>query len=114
MLLSSTNNSGFFVFRVLMKIRKRFSFFEVFRFWKYLLYAFLGYGWLLGLVLTQKSIDEIRKLVHDAKLDFVSVQYDALNAYLSRIFHICPFSEDVCTGKQCADCVVFKESLKKK
>lgn len=63
--------------------------------------------------MTQKSTDEIRTLLSKVKLDFESVENEALNAYLPRIFHCCPFSEDVCTMKQCMDCAVFKNSLKK-
>jgi hypothetical protein len=61
---------------------------------------------------TQKTTDEIRILLSKAKLDFESVENEALNAYLPRIFHFCPFSEDVCTKKQCMDCAVFKNSAK--
>jgi len=62
---------------------------------------------------TQKSTDEIRTLLNNAKLDFASVENEALNAYLPRIFHSCPFSEDICTTKQCMECAVFKDSPKK-
>jgi hypothetical protein len=62
---------------------------------------------------TQKTTDEIRELLIKAKLDFESVENEALNAYLPRIFHICPFSEEVCTKKQCIDCAVLKKMDKK-
>ncbi len=60
----------------------------------------------------KKTTDEIRVLLSNALLDFEAVQNDALNAYLPKIFHSCPFSEDVCTKKQCIECVVFKNSQK--
>ncbi len=60
--------------------------------------------------MTQKTTDEIRKLLIDAKLDFESVENNALNAYLPKIFHICPFSEDICTMAQCGECEVFIKS----
>jgi hypothetical protein len=62
---------------------------------------------------TQKSTDEIRKLVRIANLDFEKIQNEALNAYLPRIFNLCPFSKDVCTSKQCIDCPIFIGTFKK-
>jgi len=59
--------------------------------------------------MTLKTTGEIRTLLSKAKLDFESVENEALNAYLSRIFQICPLSEDICTKNQCMDCAVFKE-----
>jgi hypothetical protein len=69
--------------------------------------------------MTQKTTDDIRKLLSSAKLDFDSVQNEALNHYLPKIFHSCPFTDEVCTAKQCFECVVFLNSangqnLKKK
>jgi len=61
---------------------------------------------------TQKTTNEIRVLLTNAKLDFDSVLNKALNDYLSRIFHSCPFTEELCTAKQCIDCAVFKEPRK--
>ena len=61
----------------------------------------------------QKTTDEIRALLSDAKLDFESVENKALNAFLPKIFHSCPFSEDVCTRKQCIECAVFINRAKK-
>ena len=61
----------------------------------------------------QKTTDEIRALLRNAELDFESVMNKALNAYLPRIFHSCPFSEDICTKKQCIECEIFKNSAKK-
>ena len=49
----------------------------------------------------------------NANFDFALVENNALNAYLPRIFHICPFSEDVCTKKQCVSCSLFEKSAKK-
>ena len=63
--------------------------------------------------LTQRTTNEIRELLRNANFDFASVENDALNAYLPRIFHICPFSEDICTEKQCINCSVFIKSAKK-
>jgi hypothetical protein len=63
--------------------------------------------------MAQKTTDEIRTLLRNAKLDFESVENKALNAYLPKIFHICPFSEDVCTMEQCIECAVFINSAKK-
>ncbi len=60
----------------------------------------------------KKTTDEIRVLLSNALLDFEAVQSEALNAYLPKIFHSCPFSEDVCTKKQCIECAVFKNSQK--
>jgi len=57
--------------------------------------------------MTQKTTDEIRKLLNDAKLDFDSVDNKALNDYLPKIFRSCPFTEDICTTKQCLECAVF-------
>jgi xanthine dehydrogenase iron-sulfur cluster and FAD-binding subunit A len=61
---------------------------------------------------TQKTTNEIRVLLTNAKMDFDSVVNKALNDYLSRIFHSCPFTEELCTSKQCIDCTVFKEPHK--
>ena len=63
--------------------------------------------------MTQKTTDEIRELIGKAKLDFEAVENEALNAYLPRIFHFCPLSEEVCTKKQCIDCAVLKKMGKK-
>jgi hypothetical protein len=32
-----------------------------------------------------------------------------LNEYLPKIFHSCPFTEDVCVTRQCFECSVFKK-----
>jgi xanthine dehydrogenase iron-sulfur cluster and FAD-binding subunit A len=57
--------------------------------------------------MTQKTTDEIRTLLNNAKLDFESVENKALNDYLPKIFHSCPFTEELCTTKQCIECAVF-------
>jgi len=62
--------------------------------------------------MTQKTTDEIRTLLNNAKLDFESIENKALNHYLTKIFHSCPFTEDVCTKKQCMDCIVFIKHAK--
>ena len=61
---------------------------------------------------TQKTTSEIRLLLTNAKLDFDSVVNLALNEYLSKIFHSCPFTEELCVAKQCIECTVFKEPSK--
>lgn len=57
--------------------------------------------------MTQKTTEEIRTLLKNAKLDFESVENRALNNYLPKIFRSCPFTDDVCTTKQCLECEVF-------
>jgi hypothetical protein len=59
--------------------------------------------------MTQKSTDEIRELLGNAKLDFESVMNKALNDYLPKIFHSCPFTQEVCTANQCQECTVYKK-----
>ena len=61
--------------------------------------------------MTLKTTDEIRMLLSNANMDFDSVENEALNNYLHRIFHSCPFTEDLCTMKQCMDCSVFKRQI---
>ncbi len=65
-----------------------------------------------------KTTQEIRALVTDAKLNFAVVENQALNNYLPKIFNTCPFTEEVCTGKQCIECAVSKsretKALKRK
>ena len=63
--------------------------------------------------MTQKTTDEIRTLLSKADIDFESATNEALNAYLPKIFTICPFSEDVCAKKQCMDCAVARDFAKK-
>jgi hypothetical protein len=61
---------------------------------------------------TQKTTNEIRVLIKNAKLDFDSVVNSALNEYLLKIFHTCPFTEEICTKKQCIECTIFTEPNK--
>jgi hypothetical protein len=62
--------------------------------------------------MTQKTTSEIRTLLESAQLDFDSITNKALNEYLPKIFRSCPFTEDVCTTKQCFECSVFKKLSK--
>jgi hypothetical protein len=62
--------------------------------------------------MTQKSTGEIRTLLSNAKLDFELVENKALNDYLPKLFLRCPFTEDICTIKQCMDCAVFRDHTK--
>lgn len=62
--------------------------------------------------MTQKTTDEIRTLLNNAKLDFESVENKALNDYLPKIFNSCPFTDEICTTKQCIECVVFTNANK--
>ena len=64
-------------------------------------------------MIARKTTDEIRGLLANANLDFNEVENAALNAYLPKIFHICPFSEDICAAKQCMNCEIFKNSATK-
>ena len=59
--------------------------------------------------MTQKTTNEIRTLLDNAKLDFELVENKALNDYLPKIFNSCPFTEEICTTKQCQECSVFKK-----
>jgi hypothetical protein len=56
---------------------------------------------------TQKTTSEIRALIGLAKLDFDLVENEALNHYLPKIFHSCPFTDEPCITKQCVECAVF-------
>ena len=58
----------------------------------------------------QKTTDEIRALLRNAKLDFEAVENRALNEYLPKLFHSCPFTEDICTKERCIKCTVFLEN----
>jgi len=64
-------------------------------------------------MMTRKTTDEIRGLLTNSKLHFNEIENAALNAYLPKIFHICPFSEDICKATQCMNCEIFKNSAKK-
>ncbi len=63
--------------------------------------------------MTQKTTDHIRDLLSNAELDFDIVQNKALNDYLPKIFHTCPFTEEICTIKQCVECVIFIKTANK-
>jgi hypothetical protein len=63
--------------------------------------------------MTQRTTVEIRTLLSNAKLDFELVENKALNDYLPKIFHSCPFTEDICITKQCMECAVFKHRAKR-
>ena len=62
--------------------------------------------------MTQKTTDEIRNLLSNAHLDFESVENRALNEYLPKIFNSCPFTQEICTTKQCIECSVYKKMYK--
>jgi hypothetical protein len=51
-----------------------------------------------------KSTGEIRSLLVNANLDFNKVVNEALNDYLSKVFTICPYTEEPCIKKQCIGC----------
>jgi hypothetical protein len=61
---------------------------------------------------TQKTTNEIRRLIKNADIDFQAVENKALNDYLPKIFQSCPLTEDVCISKQCMDCEIFKNLQK--
>jgi hypothetical protein len=52
----------------------------------------------------QKTTSEIRALLIEADIDFKSAVNKALNDYLPKIFISCPFTEELCTTKQCVEC----------
>jgi hypothetical protein len=52
----------------------------------------------------QKSTLEIRELLEQANVNFEFAVNEALNNYLPKIFQSCPFTEELCTKKQCMDC----------
>jgi hypothetical protein len=62
--------------------------------------------------MAHKTTDEIKTLLSSARLDFEIVVNKALNDYLRKIFHNCPFTEEICTTNQCMDCPIFKGSNK--
>jgi hypothetical protein len=55
-----------------------------------------------------ETADKIRELLLDAKLDFESVENNALNEYIPKTFHCCPFADEPCTIKRCYGCKTFK------
>jgi hypothetical protein len=64
--------------------------------------------------MNQKTTIEIRKIIWNAKLDFESIENRALNDYLPKIFHSCPFTEELCITTQCVECSVFAKTNKQK
>ena len=62
--------------------------------------------------MTQKTLEENRELLSNAKVDFESVEIRALNDFLPKIFQICPFIEEICTIEQCLDCATFNKLRK--
>jgi hypothetical protein len=52
----------------------------------------------------QKTTKEIQTILKNAKIDFELTVNEALNAYLPKIIFSCPFTEEVCTKKQCMGC----------
>jgi hypothetical protein len=60
--------------------------------------------------LTQKTTDEIRKLLSEAKIDFEYAENKALNDYLPKIFQTCPFTKDICTNLRCLECTNSKSN----
>jgi hypothetical protein len=63
--------------------------------------------------MAQKTTNEIRTLLNGAQLDFDQIMNKALNDYLPKLFHSCPFTEEVCTIKQCQECGVFQNQVDK-
>jgi hypothetical protein len=63
---------------------------------------------------THKTTSEIRALLINAEIDFDSVENRALNDFLPKIFHICPFTDEPCITKQCVECEVFKNYANKR
>jgi hypothetical protein len=59
--------------------------------------------------ISQKTTEEIHKLLSNAKLDRESITNRALNDYLPKIFHTCPFTDELCTSKQCIECAYSKK-----
>ena len=53
---------------------------------------------------TNKSTKEIKELLSKAEIDFDSAVNAALNAYLPKLLMSCPFTEQICSKKQCNNC----------
>jgi hypothetical protein len=65
-------------------------------------------------VKNQRSTTEIQNLIEKANEDYEATLNKALNAYLPKIFFICPFTEDLCLNKkQCMGCDSSKSKLNK-
>ena len=59
--------------------------------------------------MSKKTTTEIQALLSSANLDFETIENEALNNYLPKIFHSCPFTGGLCTEKQsCYECNIFK------
>jgi hypothetical protein len=52
----------------------------------------------------QKTTKEIQELLSKSKIDFDSAVNAALNAYLPKLLLTCPFTEQICSKKQCNNC----------
>ena len=63
--------------------------------------------------MTQKTTSEIRILLNSVQMDFEQVVNKALNNYLPKLFPSCPFTDDICTVKQCQECEVLKKTIRK-
>ena len=58
---------------------------------------------------------KIKELLSKANLNFDSVENKALNDYLSKIFHSCPFGKCLCIeNNQCDECDAFKNRTKRR
>jgi hypothetical protein len=64
--------------------------------------------------MTQKTTQEIRALLTNARLDFATIENMALNDYLKKIFTMCPFTDDLCMTQQCLECSTYKNLHDKK
>jgi hypothetical protein len=53
---------------------------------------------------TQKSTKEIKELLSKAEINFDSAVNAALNAYLPKLLMTRPFTEQICSKKQCNNC----------
>lgn len=51
-----------------------------------------------------KSTREIQALLEKVNMEFDQVVNEALNSYLRTIFISCPFTEELCTKRQCNEC----------
>jgi hypothetical protein len=58
------------------------------------------------------TTNEIREFLCKACMDFEIIQNKALNEYLAKVFHTCPFKHELCTKKEpCNDCDIFKNQI---
>jgi hypothetical protein len=63
-----------------------------------------GEKWEGSIMQTIKSTREIQELLSKAEIDFDSAVNAALNAYLPKLLMSCPFTEQICSKKQCNNC----------